>query len=243
MVQQSLVPGLGAGGASLIKNYALIDWVNAYWLPISGQLWFVRDLFIAGILSPLIYYALKYCKAYTLVFLGILWFSGMVMQNIQNLTIISLFFFTTGAYLGLYDKDIIGITRPFFKPSVFIFVVVSIIMMCCQKYPTLSGFLLRINILVELVILFNVTAYLISVRKWKINSFLSKSSFFIYIFHYQFTFLFLRLACKYLAPQSELTLLLIYLSCPVVVISLGLAVYYFLDRYFPKALVIVAGGR
>lgn len=243
IVQQSVVPGLGAGGATLIKNYTLVDWIKAYWLPVSGQLWFVRDLFIVSILSPLVYYALKKCRIYALLFLGIIWYSGLIMQNIQNFTIMSLFFFTLGAYCSLFDKNIIGITKPYFKLSVFLFVVISVIIMLNRGNDILSNYLLRINILVELIILFNVTAYLVSERKWSMSNFLSKSSFFIYIFHYQFTFLFLRLACKFLSPQSELMLFLIYIACPVFVIGLGLVIYYCLEKYFPKVLVVVAGGR
>lgn len=69
----------------------------------AGQFWFVRNLFIFSLLSPLLIVIIKkipFCFLFILVFLTI-----SVELNCETHLLFSLFCYTCGLYLGIYDLD------------------------------------------------------------------------------------------------------------------------------------------
>lgn len=89
-----------------IVNYSIISICDfIYYLilkPIPFQLWFLRDLFIIVVVSPLIYLLLKKSGVVLLLILFVIWFN-----NYQIFIVIdneSAMFFTFGAYVSLYDS-------------------------------------------------------------------------------------------------------------------------------------------
>ena len=61
-----------------------------------GQFWFLRNLFIMCVFSPLLWYSYKYTKHYSLYVIGGIWFFHKSL-NINIYIIDTIFFFTLGA--------------------------------------------------------------------------------------------------------------------------------------------------
>ena len=68
--------------------------------PIAGPLWYIRNLMVLVILTPLIYIAIKRLKKWWLFFLAALYLGGVYLY-IPGLRETDLLFFSIGAYLGV----------------------------------------------------------------------------------------------------------------------------------------------
>ena len=87
-----------------LADYTLIDYIRAFWdrgvwdhgngSPLLCPLWYIRNLMVLVILSPIIYYIIKYTKLLFPVFFGLLWINAHdSAYTLQSLTMFSL-----GAY-------------------------------------------------------------------------------------------------------------------------------------------------
>jgi len=98
-------------------DFNLIEFVKSFWIidipgrsgssPIDGPLWYVRDLFIIMIISPIVYYVIKKGKFLALMALLLLWVSGLSV--FANGIYISFVFFVLGGYFRVNNigvKDI-----------------------------------------------------------------------------------------------------------------------------------------
>ena len=74
--------------------------------PIDFPLWYVRDLMVCVILSPIVYYVVKQLRIIAPAALVICWLSGLEC-NIPGISVISLTFFSLGAYMALYETNAI----------------------------------------------------------------------------------------------------------------------------------------
>lgn len=87
------------------------------------------------------------------------------------------------------------------------------------------------------------TNYYIQKGKWKVNTFLSESSFFIYAYHATLLGLIVKFSVKVILPTTNAEMIIIYFIAPIITILLGLGIYYILKRYLPTFTSIITGGR
>jgi len=84
--------------------HALWDGNSGY--PISYQFWFIRDLMVMVLLTPLVYLYIKYLKSLGIFLLGIFWFCNYWF-HIQGLSIAAIFLFTAGAWFSINEKSLL----------------------------------------------------------------------------------------------------------------------------------------
>lgn len=79
-----------SGKNKLIVDYSISDWCWAFWntnminplavhteaYPICYQFWFIRDLMVVMLLSPLIHFLLAKLRQYAILCLGAIWLFG-----------------------------------------------------------------------------------------------------------------------------------------------------------------------
>ena len=101
-----------------IVDYNFSEWIDAIFVnPIPYQLWFLRDLIIMVIISPLIYFLVKKLKLFYLAVIFLFWFFN---RDSIFLSSEGLLFFSTGMFLKMYSIPIQqNISKR--KQSVFIF--------------------------------------------------------------------------------------------------------------------------
>ena len=250
---QTLLPGLMSGQNKMVADYTVQDWLWAFWnkdkilnidsnaAPICFQFWFIRDLMVMVLFSPIIYLLVKKLKICILLALGLLWIFRLEI-DVPGFSITALFFFTTGVYLAVNKINFIKILQPYWVPFSLVSFLLIITELCLREYDWCK-YLHQINILVGMLSVISLSAHFIATGVWKVNAFLSESSFFIYAYHGMFLALVTKFLCRVLLPHTDWQLVALYFMSPAVIIAVGLFLYWLLKRILPRTTAIITGGR
>lgn len=97
---------------ALQAGFSFDDFFNSFWVidipgrggssPIDGPLWYVRNLMIMVVISPIIAYMIKYTKYYLILIMTILWIIQIPPFN-KGIGI-AFYFFSLGGYLVMIKK-------------------------------------------------------------------------------------------------------------------------------------------
>lgn len=229
-------------------KFTLFGWQNApsNSAPILFPLWFIRDLIIVIMCSPIIYSLIKYLKYYSILLLSFLYISG-IWPNIHGLSSISVFFFSLGAYFSINKKNLIRYFAKYSKPSfiAYIILLAYLIFINTNKTPG-SSIIYPIFIIVSVIAVINLMTYIYNKINCKCISKLAQTTFFIYAFHMLLANWIASLILNQffsLENNSWLCTLVYYLLKPIFTITLCLATYYILDKFCPRILNILIGKR
>ena len=209
--------------------------------PANTPLWFLRDLMILSILSPLFYYLAKWKKWLAPFVLLAIYMSPIHLPHLRNL---SIFWFGLGVWAQLNDIDLVGVSRRLVKWCLPVFVVATTL----QEYFWVNGIRWQEYIMVpvmrvaEFPLLIALTSWVLTKTTRRIPQSLSKGSFFVYLSHVMPTALLCMLTCRYL-PHYDGLLTVAYLLIPWVVTACLLAIYLFLARFMPHTLAVLVGKR
>lgn len=213
--------------------------------PIDVPLWFVRDLMIVVLCTPVLYWLLKRTRYYFVLALGTLWFA-LVYWDLGHINqlITAFFFFTWGAYMSVNKKDMLQEFGRFFNASILLYPSLALLyVLSVHCFPEASATIKRLNVFVGLFFAYNVAAWLLKRNVCKVSPFLASSSFFIYVAHTLICGDLVKLFFFIFRPTSEWGMLLIYTSAVVVTITSLLLVFYLLRRYAPSFLKVIAGRK
>lgn len=255
-LSQTFLPDLMSGNNKLICNYSLSDWFWAFWdrnminlhtdvgllkSPICYQFWFIRDLMVVILLSPFVYWGVKKLRQYAVVCLGILWLLGWWF-DVVGFSITAFFFFSAGAYFSIHEKNFVEMMKPFLTVATILYILMAIVILCFKE-EVWCIYLSNINILVGIILAVSLSAHFIESGKWRPNTFLSDSSFFVYAYHAMPLTYVSKLLFKVVQPHTNGTLLMLYVLCPTIIILIGLMLYYLMKKYLPLLTSVITGGR
>ena len=254
MLAQTFLSGsLVSGRNKLITDYSILDWLWSFWdtshvnpltkktLPINSPFWFIRDLMVVVLFSPLIYILIKKLRAYAVIILGLLWIFNPFFY-LPGLSIVSFFFFTAGAYFSIHKMNFVEVLKPMLRALAPLYILI----VAMALYFVGTGwwsYLYCAGVIVGLLFAITVSAYFIERGKWHLNPFLTNGSFFIYAYHRLPLVFVIKILFKWLHPRSDGVLLLLYLACPAIVILLGLLIYSLLRQWLPRFTAVISGGR
>lgn len=246
-LSQLFFPYLMSGETKLISSYSFLDWGRAFWniqggMPICYQFWFMRDLMVVMLFSPLIYLVLKLLRGYAIIVLGVLWLCNYWF-TLSGFSIAAFFFFSLGAYFSIYKKNFVTLTKPFLPITAILYPLISIVVLCFRDQNWCQEYLSQINILLGMVLTISLVSYFLKKGTFRVNQFLSDSSFFIYAYHGMVLIFLIKILVKILKPQSDGMALAIYVISPLIVITGGLLIYSVIKKYFPRITRIITGGR
>lgn len=137
--------------------------------PIAFQFWFIRDLMVMIILTPIIYFICKRAKIYGVLLLCILWFFRWWV-NIPGLSILALFFFTAGAYFSINKRNLIVDMDKIKRLSFALYPLLALVDLFTKQYA-FNGFIHKVGIVVGIVFVFNFAAFLLKTGKVHVNKF------------------------------------------------------------------------
>lgn len=255
-LSQSFLPGLMSGNTKLISEYTFSDWLWAFWdksrinspanigvdaFPICYQLWFLRDLMVVMLFSPLIYFLLKKLRQFAVIGLGILWLFDCWF-DVTGFSITAFFFFSAGAFFSVYKMNFVDLVKPLLPWAALFYALFAFIELFFRDQYW-SDYLHLINYLVGIVLAFSMSAFFIRKGKWRVNAFLSDSSFFIYAYHGMPLALLIKSAFIIVRPHTGGMMLVLYVLCPFIVIVGGLFFYFILKKYLPGTTALITGGR
>lgn len=211
-------------GISNILNYNLY-----YGGPINLPLWFIKDLFILSILSPVLYWLLRKIG---IPFLTVMFFL-MVFSIWLPFTFVSptsVFFFSLGGFLSIKGETLIQYCNRFTYLLGTISLVLLFFMIINYGYNSLVY-----NISKNLFTFFgslstiNIITFIIKKNNTDVSDTLSKSSFLIYAIHYVILIPIVFQLVNFIIPNTnQLFLIIKYFLTAALVYGTGLVLY----KYF-----------
>lgn len=239
-------------GCSFSNELTLTEWIKAFWIysfplptegiasmPIATQFWYIRDLMVTVLLSPIIYWLIKKWHIYFVIALATLWITNY-WPLITGFNITALFFFSLGAYCSIFKINFAEKLKSHTKllGSTYIITIIPILIM---QDPNLNP-LRRVGILLGMAFTISLSSRFISNGKWRINKFLSESSFFIFAYHI-IALIIIRSVIVDKAFKTDIMCTVQYFVLSGVIVITGLLFYYLLKRFLPRFTSIITGGR
>jgi hypothetical protein len=209
---------------------------------IAYQFWFIKDLIVMVILSPIIYLIVKYTK-----FWGILALSFFYVTNIwfdtKHLSIVCVCLFATGAYFSIHKKNLIELFKKVKIFSLIIYPTIAILDLLTKNYA-FNLYIHKLGIFLGIIFFFNITALLIERGKIKAIPFLSSASFFVYAIHDPFLMTcVIGIIHTIFKPETDLAISCWYFINVIITTAIAIGVYYLFQMKLPKFTAIVTGGR
>ena len=203
-----------------------IDWFGQEHLmtaPANMPLWFLRDLMVISLLTPIIYILIRKLGFWLMGLLTILYFSG-VYAFIPGLSAYAIYFFTFGALLSIRKMDMVTSLKRVEIPAYVLSVLFAISMLLTYSTPVFSSLMLCFR-LSGAVAVFCLTSRILTSTPRRLPSVVCNSSYFIYLAHYVFFFSFIDTAFFALFGTSIPAMSIHYLLCPLIKVTIFVGVY------------------
>ncbi len=254
------------GNDKPLGDYTFIDWLGIFWdnkvgVPANQPLWFMRDLMVINLFSPLIFVLIRRLRALPVVVLGILWTLNIWFDYTVGISVVGFFYYSFGAFFSIRGKDFLDTFIPYRKISAAAFLILVIADAVLWKTGYLSSLeeveygataALRFDI-EDVVYNLGILAGSVAILAWSgfgikkgalhASTFLASTSFFIYAYHGKVIAFLNRIVIRHLNPMNDLTLMISYILIPTLVVALGIGLYVILKRYMPRFTNIITGGR
>lgn len=224
----------------LVSDYSIMDFANRILVdPIPYQLWFLRDLIIYVLVSPLIYLLVKKTGLLPVLVAFGLW---LFRVDIPFIDVQGISFFVFGSFLALRKIPVEKRKSPIDLYIFFAWLGVNSISAIIgpDKFETLFN----INIIVGVYAVW--FAYDWIELKIRENGFWDKISnytFFIFAFHIPVLSIIKALILKVLDRYGSVGLLATYIIGPIAVVSIALLIGLFLRKYLKPFYSLITGGR
>jgi len=212
--------------------------------PVAYQFWFIRDLMVVVLLTPLIYFLVKYAKVSIVVILGILWFFAFwFMPEPAGFRIVSLFSFTAGAYFGINKRNLLD---DFGKIRNLSFILYPIIVLVdlFTKESSFQPYIHKAGLVIGIVFCFNFVALLFEKKIIKPTPFLTTASFFVFAIHDPFLLMNVqKISFLIFKPESDFLMTSLYFINVIIVVLSALFIYWVLRKFLPRFTAVITGGR
>lgn len=215
-------------------------------LPINGPMWYVRDLIVIILLTPLIYWLTKKFKYWFIIGLAIyLYLFGHLLLpegSYLSLVIDYMFFFSWGAYYSINKQNLTSEMQKLkYVAYIFIPAIFIDLFTIDTKYNT---YIFLPYIIIGIISIFIITSILMEKGKLHINNTLANCSFFVFALHSLILNdlgKLLFMACQ--LNDTPLVLLFLYIAIPTITIVICVWLYKLLNKYLPTICGLLTGGR
>lgn len=231
----------GVSSLGLINN-GVVNWIGVlegFWtvpgyepFPIAFAFWFVRNLIVFCLLTPIVYFI---CKNRILFMLSIL-FTIAIDTNTYGLN-----WFLIGSYISINGLKINIFDRVSLKDALTVFISSSLIRTVDINY-IIFNLLNYIVVLSGLIVTVKICKDYIASDNTLIKN-LIKASFFIYAFHQCYCSILARKLISIFGIESFPQYLITYCAEFIVMIVASYSVYLIFKHCFPKTLDILCGKR
>ena len=232
-----------------ISDFTIIDYLRLFWdrgsydngnfVPLLCPLWYIRNLLIMSLLSPIIYYIIRYTREVFLIVIAIWWLMSYHNAFIPQ----TILFFSLGAYFSIFDINPLKNFHEQKNLFLTLFVIFAL-------GDILSHVLLAtpINLLLHrFSLIFNIPALFLladfAVRHGLSNKILSNAAFIVFCVHYPIVVPLRKTCISTFRDASDSIHILLYFVCIIIATVLSIGFYLLLNRYFPKVKNILSGNR
>lgn len=230
----------------LIDKYTITDFIRAYWdngnwdngngVPILQPYWYIRNLIILCIISPVIAYIIKHLKWFPIIPL-IIW----VISKDLALSYSSLAFFSLGGIISIHDFNIISTLKKWHRyiNSIFIFSFITTYIIHFYYPNNYEPYLHRITLILGIPFIFNI-AYNIK-EKIHIKETLVNSSFIIYTIHLPIMLAIRKIEYHIFKTQTEFSNVFLYIIAIIITLYICIIFYMLMNTYCKRLLKIITG--
>lgn len=232
-----------------IADYTIIDYIRAFWdrgsyddgnfVPILCPFWYIRNLLIMSILSPILYYIIKYVREGFLLIVAIWWFltphNAFIPQTVL--------FFSLGAYFSILEKNPLEI----FTRHKNLYIALCIILGIADVIVH-TVYVTPINLQIHrIALIFNIPALFLLANYCCQHGIKSKllpnAAFIVFSVHYPIVVVMRKVCATKLGDASDLIHIPFYFVCVIIATALSLLIYISIDKYLPKLKSILSGNR
>lgn len=225
-------------------EYTMTETINEAY-PIDIPLWYIRDLMVMVVISPLVYWLVKKLRVSYIIIIGAFWCINKVFFPEGGYIVMlstALFFFSWGSYFGINGINFV-VKMGKFSRFIFLYMLLAIADMF-TIYTPYNFIIHNIGILIGIVVVISLSANRLANGRIRVNNLLLTSTFFVYALHK----LIIDDVAKILfsvshLPDNTYVMLVFYLMIPIITISLCIGLYYMLNRFIPSVSAILTGGR
>ena len=232
-----------------IADFEIIDYIRLFWdrgtydngnfVPILCPFWYIRNLLIMSVLSPIFFYIIRYVRKIFLLCVTIWWFMTFDNAFIPQ----TILFFCLGAYFSIHDINPLEMVSKNKKLLLTLFVLCSIADMAMHM-----GWSTPISLQVHrLSLIFNIPALLLMadfcVSKGISCKLLPNATFIVFAVHYPIVVALRKMCIAVFSDASDSFHILLYFVCVIISTLLSLSIYWLLDRYLPKVKNVLSGYR
>lgn len=230
-----------------LSDYSFVDYIRAFWdrgdwaggngAPLLCPFWYIRNLMILVILSPIICHIIRYTKLLLPIITGFLWINAFDSAYLLE----SITLFSIGAYFPICGKNPIEIFERYKILSFFIFISLFItdIAHTIMHVPYALQ-IHRLSLVANVFFLLWIGERLSNHHLY--SAYLSKSAFFVFCIHYPLVLplktLFSRASC-----MPDIILIGLYAASVVTVTVSSIIIYMILQKFFPIFLHHITGSR
>lgn len=232
-----------------LADYSIIDYLRLFWdrgsfddgnfVPLLCPLWYIRNLLIMAILSPVVYYIIKYVREAFLLLIVAWWIMTYNNAFIPQ----TIFFFCLGAYfsiLNINPLETIIKNKLYYFALFVLFAAGDIISHVAISTP--------INLQIHrFALVFNIPVLLLladyCVQRGYTNKRLMNSAFIVFCVHYPIVVILSKFCISQFSDASDFAHILLYFLCVILSTSISLGFYLLLDRYMPNVKRILSGNR
>lgn len=232
-----------------IADYTFLDYIRAFWdrgsydggnsVPILCPYWYIRNLMIMCVLSPIIYYTIRYLRELFIFVVAIWW-----LQTPHNAFISqTILFFCLGSYFSIFEKNPMTVFDHLKKVFVALFIVFAIsdILIHTIYITPINLQIHRLALIFNIPILFLLADY--CCRHGYTSLYLSNAAFIVFSVHYPIVVLMRKFCATKLGEMSDLIHIPLYFICAAIATFISLLIYTCIDRYFPKIKKVLTGNR
>lgn len=239
-----LMPWMASGANTPVSSYGAQQWIRAFWdlrggMPVCYPFWFIRDLMIMNLLSPVFYIVIRKTGILLPAALGIFYICGF-RTGITGLSEMALFFYSLGAWYSLGGGSISADCKrlPPVPACLYCIILGTLTYMyICGKGDDTIPY--RAISFVGMCL----AAGLLSKKKKSPNALLQGSSFFIYATHAIVLAIVARVLCAVIPVTTAASACIVYLMCPVFTVALCIGLYALAKKLLPRATAIATGSR
>lgn len=223
-----------------MSAFQLLDAVFGFTrYPISYQFWFIRDLMLLVVASPVIWFAARYLAWPTFFVLAAVWLTlTWPMQVPESEPVV---FFYLGSMVAIRGGSLFAVDRL----SWWLVLLFPILLTAsyAEHAAGLPNYFLHPAVAVGVILALKASRWLAeSDRLRDPLVWLGGASFFVYATHEPLITIGKKIAFRAI-PMSAGTVLTIYAVLPALVICLGLLVYWAMAKSVSGFLRIITGGR
>jgi succinoglycan biosynthesis protein ExoH len=216
--------------------------------PIAFQFWFVRDLFVTALVSPLLWLSLRFTPKLGLAVLGFLWAVGHDMWIFFRPDVV--FFFYAGAYLRLHQTPLeIGLKSSLVLLIIYLTLVAlraaapALLTWEIGDRPDILSALNRLMRLVGVLASWGLVLQLCSTPIGKLVGSYSGLAFFIHSVHFPLIAQIKIVLWRLVPSETDLWMVAHYLVSVVVTLAISISAAMILARYLPAVFSLMNGGR